>query len=432
MFKTEPDLTIMALKDDASSINFSTTSAPEHSRGVSNLPEVHVAVRRPPHVTMLGLRGFPNVQGGVEKHAEKLACALSELGCEVEAIVRSGWVAKRQETWRNIKFSRIWAPHINGLEAFVHTFLGVMRAACTRPDILHIHAIGPSFFTPLARVLGLRVVVTYHSLNYEHKKWGLFARAILRLGEWAGMTFANGRIAVSESLAEQMSRNYHVNVRSIPNGIDRPAIVRSTQTLQAFGLAEKRYVLTVARIDEAKRQLDLIAAYARIRAPKFKLALAGDADYSGRYACAVSEMARSTPGVVLLGYQTAEALAELYTHASAFALPSAHEGQPIAVLEAASYGLPLILSDITAHREMSPPGARYFAVGDVAMLQRHLAAIFSEAADKHAAVDCNQLIASHDWRRIAQRTLAIYVDVLAGTKSAKIAASEPTMKTKQF
>ncbi len=317
---------------------------------------------------MLGIRGFPNVQGGAEKHAENLACALASLGCDVEAIVRSGYVAKGQAaTWRGVKLLRVWAPRITGVEAFVHTFLGVLHAALARPDILHIHAIGPAFFTPLARALGLRVVVTCHSRNYEHKKWGRFARSVLRLGERAGMTFANGRIAVSDGLAKYLTHAYRVPVRTIPNGIDPPRRVASTEILQAFGLAANRYVLMVARIDEDKRQLDLIAAYARLRTPDWKLALVGGADYSRRL-CARSRRSRGTrlPGVVMLGHQTGTALAELYTHAGCFVLPSRFEGQPIAVLEAASYGLPVILSDIAAHREIAIPRARYFAVGDVA------------------------------------------------------------------
>ena len=69
--------------------------------------------RRVLRVTMLGMRGFPDVQGGVEKHAEKLACALAELGCRVEAIARSCYVAKNgHATWRNIRIIRIWAPRV--------------------------------------------------------------------------------------------------------------------------------------------------------------------------------------------------------------------------------------------------------------------------------------------------------------------------------
>ena len=40
-------------------------------------------------VAFLGLRGFPDVQGGVETHAEHLCPLLVELGCEVDVIVRA-------------------------------------------------------------------------------------------------------------------------------------------------------------------------------------------------------------------------------------------------------------------------------------------------------------------------------------------------------
>lgn len=360
-------------------------------------------------VIMLGMRGFPDVQGGVEKHAENLSRALTGLGCDVEAVVRSGYVAGGLTEWHDIKLARVWAPHMTGVEAFVHTFLGVMYAALRRPDILHIHAIGPAFFAPLARALGLKVVVTYHSRNYEHKKWGRFARSVLRVGEWAGMTFSNGRIAVSEGLARDLMQTYRRPVSAIPNGIDRPRSVRSTNTLKAFGLTPKRYALMVARIDQDKRQHDLIEAWARLRPANWKIALVGAADYSSVYAREVAEAVGRTPGVVMLGHQTGTALAELYTQAGVFVLPSRFEGQPIAVLEAASYGLPVVLSDIAAHRELGLPHARYFSVGDVSALAGHVEAIFSNpAAQKLAPREQARLMARHDWMAIARHTLAVY------------------------
>ncbi len=399
---------------------------------IINPPLVKHRRPRPLRVTMLGIRGFPDVQGGAEKHAEKLSCALAEIGCRVEAIVRSGYVKKgRSATWRDITFARIWAPRITGVEAFVHTFLGVLRAAFKRPDILHIHAIGPAFFTPLARAFGLRVVVTHHLRNYENEKWSRSARLLLRAGEWAGMTFANGRIAVSDGLAAQMTRSYRVPVSAIPNGIDRPQIVQTTETLQACGLTPNRYALTVARVDEQKRQLDSIAAYARLRRPDFKLALVGGADYAGSYARAVAAAAQQTPGVVLLGHRSGAALAELYSHAGVFVLPSSHEGQPIAVLEAASFGLPVILSDIAAHRELALPRARYLAVGDIAALAEHLAAVFAvPVVDKLNAVERARLLARHDWSIIAQRTLAVYFDALSPAGSATRATDAPARKAR--
>ena len=129
-----------------------------------------------------------------------------------------------------------------------------------------------------------------------------------------------------------------------------------------------RYFLTVARIDEQKRQLDLIAAFAQLRAPDWKLVLVGGADYRSDYARAVARGRAATPGVIMLGVQSGKALAALYTGAGAFVLPSSHEGQPIAVLEALSYGCPVVLSDILPHREIGASGARYFAPGTLRRL----------------------------------------------------------------
>ncbi|MEJ0074516.1 MAG: glycosyltransferase family 4 protein [Alphaproteobacteria bacterium] len=359
-------------------------------------------------VTMLGLRGFPNVQGGVERHVENLARELVRLGCSVEAIVRSPYVAKSTEPqWQGIRLTRVWSPRAKGIEPFVHTFLGVLRAAWSRPDILHIHGIGPAFFTPLGRMLGLNVVVTHHMANYENEKWNGFARLILRFGERAGMLLSQGRIAVSPSLAERMAKTYRVSVRAIPNGIDPPLDVQPDDVLQSFDLTRGRFFLTVARIDEQKRQLDAIAAFAQLARPGWKLVLVGGADYRSGYARTVEAAARETPGVVMLGVQTGEALAALYAGAGAFVLPSSHEGQPIAVLEALSYGCPVVLSDILPHREIGASGARYFAPGDTQALAGQLGAACEGERTPNEAEQA-RILRAHNWHRIAESTLDVY------------------------
>jgi len=365
-------------------------------------------------VTMLGIRGFPNVQGGAENHAQNLSVNLSKLGCEVEVIVRSPHIPKgSSRTFGGIALVRVWSPHMKGVETFVHTLLGVLRAAWTRPDILHIHSVGPALFTPLARAFGLRVVVTHHLLNYENEKWGPVARAVLRLGERAGMMCANGRIAVSAALAARMERTYRVPVRVIPNGICRPQKMQSTAVLAAFDLKRSRYALTVARVDEQKRQLDLIKAFARARRHPWKLAIVGGADYSSEYARAVAQAAGETAGVVLLGHQTGEALAELFTHAGVFVLPSSHEGQPIAVLEAMSYGCPTILSDIPPHREIGASNSEFVRVGDIAALAERLDATFCAGTERRMdGVEREGLMRNHDWGQIARHTLEVYIAAL--------------------
>jgi glycosyltransferase involved in cell wall biosynthesis len=387
--------------------------------------------QRPLRVTMLGIRGYPNVQGGAENHVQHLAVGLVKLGCDVEVIVRSPYVPKQSSRrFDGTRLVRMWSPRQKGVEAVVHTFLGLLRAMFTRPDVLHIHSVGPALFTPLARLFGLRVVITHHLANYEIPKWGLIARAILRLGECAGMLFANGRIAVSNGLAIRMQRTYRIPVAVIPNGIGQPRRLESTSKVEAFGLQPQRYVLTVARVDEQKRQLDLISAFARVRNNGWKLAIVGGCDYESEYTRMVARAAADSPGVVLLDYQSGDALAELYTHAGLFVLPSSHEGQPIAALEAISYRCPIVLSDIPAHHEIGISSAQFVHVGDVDELAKLLELRFAVRFDQGLdALEHQRFMKDHDWQEIARRTLNLYISTLSPdgtiTRRSRRAADAP-------
>ena len=56
---------------------------------------------------------------------------------------------------------------------------------------------------------------------------------------------------------------------------------------------------------------------------------------------------------------------QIYTHARLFVMPSYHEGLLIALLEALSYELPVLVSDIPANMEIALDEKRFFACGDV-------------------------------------------------------------------
>ncbi len=79
----------------------------------------------------------------------------------------------------------------------------------------------------------------------------------------------------------------------------------------------------------------------------------------------LKQIAAETSCVVLTGFQKGLALNELFSHAKLFVLPSYHEGLPIVLLEAMSYGLSCIVSDIPANRNVNLPDNRHFIPGDI-------------------------------------------------------------------
>jgi len=383
-------------------------------------PELPVGSRRrAPQVMWTGLRGFPGVQGGVETHAEQLCPRLCVLGTDVTVLVRRCYQpGEVGPSWRGVRFVSLWAPRHKQIEAVVHTLLSVLYAGfVSRPDVLHIQAIGPAIWTPLARLLGLRVVVTHHGPDYDRQKWGRLAKFVLRLGEAAAAYSASELIVISRVIQRRVALQYGRVGVLVPNGLSLPGPAPDAAALHAFGLEPGRYVLLVSRMVPEKRHLDLIEAFGRAGLDGWKLALVGAADHGDQYSRRVVEAAAEACHVVVTGFQTGDALQALYAHAGLFVLPSSHEGLPIAILEALSHGLPVVASDIPANLEVGLPRDCYFPMGDVDALAaalRDQTVVAEDASQRltrrHWAVQ------RFDWMRNAKATQAIY-DGLCGVKS---------------
>jgi glycosyltransferase involved in cell wall biosynthesis len=356
---------------------------------------------------VLGIRGMPNIQGGIETHAEQLYPRLCALGCKVEALVRSPFAARDARSFGAIRIRRLWSPRRARVEALLHSLVGVLYAGIARPDILHIHGVGPAIVTPIARLLGLRVVVTHHSPDYQREKFGRFSRWVLRLGERVGMRHSHARIAVSKTIADLILARYAQDAYVIPNGVVAVEPRADTEHVRRYGLEPGRYFLQVSRMDPGKRQLDLIRAYASAQLPGWKLALVGALEDDG-YSQQVSAAATDA-GVILTGYVSGEPLQQLYSHAAAFVLPSAHEGFPITLLEALSYGLPVLASDIPGNMEVPLDSSSYFPLGDTAALATRLSQLARTPA-RESERAARRLLTAHkyDWDRIAAQTLQVY------------------------
>ena len=364
-------------------------------------------------VLALGLRGLPDVEGGIERHAQHLYPLLVELGCSVEVVVRSPYhPLNKPLEYRGVRLKRIWSPKGGSLETILHSLLGTLYAGIVRPDVLHIHAVGPALLTPLARLLGLRVIVTHHGPDYDREKWSGFARWVLRLGERCGMRYSNERIAISNTIQTIIAARHDRGAALIPNGVELPELPNTCAKPRELGLVPGRYVLQVSRFVPEKRQLDLIRAFNDAAVPGWRLALVGGIDGGDDYVSEVIRAAAENPNVVLTGFQQSLALRELFGHAGLFVLPSSHEGLPIALLEALSFGLPLIASDIPANVEIGLSPESYFPLGNVTELGTRLRqfAVDVPTSTRAKRVQCLRawVATRYNWQTIAHQTLAVY------------------------
>jgi glycosyltransferase involved in cell wall biosynthesis len=129
----------------------------------------------------------------------------------------------------------------------------------------------------------------------------------------------------------------------------------------------------------------------------------------------------AVPQVVHTGYITGDPLNQVFSHAGLFVLPSYHEGLPIALLEAMSFGLPVLVSDIPANREVNLPKERYFKCGHVPDLAGKLAALMSNPlSDTDKQTLRRRIRNTYNWQTIAAQTLTVYrgVSVYRGVRPA--------------
>ncbi|MDP3736294.1 MAG: glycosyltransferase family 4 protein [Hyphomonadaceae bacterium] len=374
-------------------------------------------------ICAIGLRGIPDVMGGVETHCEHLYPRLAKLDDKLEIVVvgRSGYV--RSGHYGNVRVVTLWAPKHKTLEALIHTPLAILYARLfLHPDVIHLHAVGPGFFTPLARLLGFRVIGTHHSQDYKRSKWGRFGRWFLTAGEWMMARFANEVICVSSaietSLGERfpMARQRFVTIR---NGAPPASGASSAgNLLEKCGLEPGKYILCVGRLDPAKGFPDAVRAFEKARPAGMKLVIAGGALPDDVFA---QELMRSaTKDVMFLGARPSNEIRMLYRNAGLFLHPSHLEGFPIVVLEALAADTPILVSDIPAHREVGLDASSYFACKDVDALAARL------DAGGFETLRCTrraEILKENDWETIASRHREIIVRQSRARPPAEVRAA---------
>jgi glycosyltransferase involved in cell wall biosynthesis len=225
------------------------------------------------------------------------------------------------------------------------------------------------------------------------------------------MRWSNGRIVISKVIADLVHKKLGVKSVLIPNGVVLPLLPNSKKALDKFHLTVGRYVLLVSRLVPEKRHLDLIMAFKQVSLPDWKLVFVGGADHPDAYQRQVMEKAAEA-GVVMTGFQHGLALQELFAHAGLFVLPSSHEGLPIAMLEALSYGLPVLASDIPANLEVGLGEDCYFPLGNVDALASRLAHHAKKTLDENerSALRC-WVGEKYDWKRITEQTRGVYRNI---------------------
>jgi glycosyltransferase involved in cell wall biosynthesis len=375
---------------------------------------------KPARIAFIGQRGVPATIGGIEHHVEEIGSRLAERGHDVTVYTRANYTTERLAEHRGMHVKYIATAPTKHLEALVHSGLSTgvaMLPGARRADILHYHAIGPSVFTPLPRALTRRgVVLTIHGLDYDRDKWGVGARAALKSAGWISAHVPHATITVSQNLADYYRDHYGRTAHYIPNGVAPPVRRPPKLITERYGLRGGDYALFLGRLVPEKAPDLLLRAFRTVETTA-RLVIAGGSSFTDSYVHELEVQAARDPRVILVGSVHGELLQELYTNAALFVLPSRLEGLALTLLEAASYRLPLVASDIAPNREVigvDGPGGRLFASGNERALAAALTSTLEdlEVARAGAQLLGDRVVAEYDWDAATDSTEAVYEQIL--------------------
>ena len=384
-------------------------------------------------VAVIGAKGLPAKQGGIEHHCEELYPRMVEQGHSVDLFARSSYtgnISLHQYDVRGVQVVSLPCLNLKGMDALLSSALGAIASSGTRYDIIHFHAIGPSLFSWLARFASTaKVVVTCHGLDWQRSKWSKASSYLLRLGERAAVRFADEIVVVSEELRSYFKRTYGRETIYIPNA---PSQLGESDPNFSYGsslgLKQGRYILFLGRLVPEKCPDLLIKAFQTLQPLDWKLVLVGGTSDTDEYTSQIVNMTANSTNIVFTGELKGASLAEIIRGAGLFVLPSELEGLPLAMLEAMQAGVPVLASDIPVHKQLiGEKRGMLFCVNQVESCVRCLDwAIYHPQELATMAKRAQQYVqATFNWDDITTETLRLYYKLI----STPIAEPAPSGRT---
>jgi glycosyltransferase involved in cell wall biosynthesis len=220
-------------------------------------------------------------------------------------------------------------------------------------------------------------------------------------------------ITVSESTAADISNTINVPRNKITPIKLGPSDIGPCTTQTQY--TDREYILTVGELRPHKNIQTLIDAYRKLRAeltpPYPDLVIVGS-DYRGTLEELEERISDDIkPDIHFMGRVSDDKLACLYRDAEIFAFPSKYEGFGLPIIEAMSFGTPVVASNVTSIPEVAGDAAILFDPNSSTELKEGLYKLLTNPSLRETYSQKSMERYSHfDWDKTANETIAVYRD----------------------
>ena len=264
-----------------------------------------------------------------------------------------------------------------------------------RADVVHSHEFTMAIYgAAAAKRAGARHVITMHGGLYYAAVWR--RRAALRWATRRSAALVGVSVATAQALKDILGINGS-KLHVVPNGIPMRTGARG-KLRSELGLAPgELLIVSVGNLYPVKGHAVLIDALAKLRDRRgWRLAIAGRGEEESRLR-AQAATAGVGDRVHLLGFR--DDIADILAAGDLFTMPSLSEGLPLALVEAMSFGLPVVVTRVGGVPEVVTDGVEGFLVppSDPGALASALGALLDDAPRRQQMGDAARTRALRDY-----------------------------------
>jgi glycosyltransferase involved in cell wall biosynthesis len=291
--------------------------------------------------------------GGIENYMLNLTRELTKLGNECIVWCESDHHAVEDVNGVKVVYhpcpkSNLLCKPWGGLKATIATLLKERGVS-----VIHYNAWPPSLWNWIPRLVGIPALMEGHGLEWQRSKYSPRAQKVMKFMEKVTAKINNHLIMCSEAQVRYFKNEYGKDATCIPCAVNLPSEnPASSDVLARFGITSGKYFLFLARLVQDKNPDYLIQAFIRAKHDGYQLVIAGDNEAMPEYVEKLHSMARSCADIIFTGAVYGADKDILLRNAYCYCIPSTIEGLAIGLLEALSYKLPVIASDIEANQEV--------------------------------------------------------------------------------
>lgn len=366
-------------------------------------------------IAVIGSKGIPAEQGGIEQYCQELYKNIVAQGHTVKLYARCSYTKEYNKLspyyCHGIEVISLPSIPIKSIDVIVNSLVAALVSTIGNHDIIHFHALGPSLFCWIPRFFcSAKIVVTCHGLDWQRAKWSRLGSFIIYCGERVAITCANELIVVSQELQTYFCKKYGIKATYIPTA---PAKYVNSDAASSYidsiSLEKGSYILFLGRLVPEKRPDLLLKAFKLLDPSGWKLVFVGDTSDTDKFKLQL--VAEKNDNIIFTNTLTGSPLADIVRNAGLFVLPSDLEGLPLVILEAMREGIPVLASDIPPHRQLVGKDRGWlFKAGDLKSLMSNLEKLLSGQVDLDTRVLKAQEYVKNNcnWKKVTYQNMVLY------------------------